>query len=69
VSERDLARVLLVRAEAVKAVAYQSYDQAMREAMYKTAHTFEEAAAEIGRLRARIAELELSAQANTPQKP
>lgn len=62
-SERDLAKVLLLRAEGIKAVAYQTYDQAMREIMYKTAHTFEEAAAEIARLRARITELELNNQA------
>lgn len=61
--QRDLAKVLRLRAEGVKAVAYQTYDRDMREVMYKTAHTFEEGAAEIERLRARIAELELNIQA------
>lgn len=70
-SERDLAKVLLLRSEGIRAVAYQTYDQKMREVMYQTAHTFDEAAAEINRLRSRIDELELNAarpQPNTPAK-
>lgn len=60
---RDFAAVLRLRSAAIKAVAMESYDQPLREAMYQTAFVLAEAAAEIEALRARIAALE----ANTPQ--
>ena len=57
-SERDLAKVLRIRSDMIKQVSKTSYDVKLREVMLQTAFTFDEAAAEIERLRARIAELE-----------
>lgn len=56
-SERDLANVLRIRSDAIKVTARSSYDHALREVMYQTAFTFDEAAAEIERLRRIIREL------------
>lgn len=53
----DIAARLRLRADAIKTVARQSYDVKLRDVMHQTAQNFEEAAAEIERLRRVIFEL------------
>lgn len=57
-SERDVAAVLRVRAAGIKEAARTTYDEQLRDVMWRTAFAFTEAADEIEALRRRIAELE-----------